>query len=324
MLRMKATKRHPYPYNFEEFLSWFATEEDCWDYLEWLRWGEQFTCPKCGCHAAWPLKARHMRQCKKCGRQTSATAGTVFADGRKPLRFWFHVIWMLMAQKTGMSAENFHEAFGFGSYQTSWGWLQKLRSVMVRPGRDKLCGRVEVDETFVGGQKEGARGRGAQGKTLVLVAVEGEKKQKLGRVRFRVVQKASRDAVRNFVADYIEKGSTIVTDGFYPYVVVEGDFQHEKYVQNPSRNGKVIKDKSQESNLEHVHLVISLLKRWLAGTLQGSVTPNHLTGYLDEFAFRFNRRKSTYRGLLFFRLVSQALTTRPLGIKDFYKSKIKM
>ena len=95
-------------------------------------------------------------------------------------------------------------------------------------------------------------------------------------------------------------------------------------MQNPSRNGKVIKDKSQESNLEHVHLVISLLKRWLAGTLQGSVTPNHLTGYLDEFAFRFNRRKSTYRGLLFFRLVSQALTTRPLGIKDFYKSKIKM
>lgn len=169
---MKATTEHPYPKNFEEFLDWFSTDQDCADYLEWVRWGDGFTCSKCGGHDYWQM-SDGIRRCKRCRFKNRVTAGTVFEDGRKSLRLWFHVMWLLMAQKTGMSAQNFHDAFGFGSYQTPWGWLQKLRSVMIRSGREKLAGRVEVDETYVGGQKEGKRGRGAESKTLVIVAIEG-------------------------------------------------------------------------------------------------------------------------------------------------------
>jgi len=181
---MKATAEHPYPRTFEEFLEWFSSEEDCAKYLEWIRWPRDFVCPGCGGTQAWRTD-RGLWHCQGCQRQSSVTAGTVFEDSRKPLRLWFHVMWLMMAQKTGLSAKNLCETYGFGSYQTAWGWLRKLRSVMVRPGRDRLAGRVEVDETYVGGQQEGTRGRGAEGKTRVLVAVEGDTKKKLGRVRFR-------------------------------------------------------------------------------------------------------------------------------------------
>ena len=311
---MKATIGHPYPHTFEEFLDWFRTEEDCASYLEWIRWNDGFVCPRCGGRQAWRIRRKALRECRTCGHQSSVRAGTVFEDTRKPLRLWFHVIWLMMSQKTGMCARNFFETFGFGSYQTSWGWLQKLRSVMVRPGRDPLEGRVEVDETYIGGAKEGKRGRGAAGKTLVLVAVEGESGKRLGRVRFRMAEDATGESIKPFVADYVGKGATIVTDGLKSYDMLDGmGYIHEKHVQNPADKSLPV-----ESRLEHVHLVVSLVKRWLAGTHQGAVTPEHLAGYLDEFAFRFNRRKATHRGLLFYRLLQQAVLTRPPPIKQFH------
>jgi transposase-like protein len=233
------------------------------------------------------------------------TAGTVFEDSRKPLRLWFHVMWLMMAQKTGLSAKNLCETYGFGSYQTAWGWLRKLRSVMVRPGRDRLAGRVEVDETYVGGQQEGTRGRGAEGKTLVLVAVEGDAKKRLGRVRFRCVPTIDRMNVELFVGDCVEPGAQVVTDGLSVYGHLQAaGFDHRPRVQ--TTGGAAAREE-----LDHVHLVISLLKRWLGGTHQGAVTPAHLQAYLDEFSFRFNRRLSQHRGKLFYRLMQQAVTTRP-------------
>ena len=312
IFNMKATPEHPYPNDYEEFMDWFQTDQDCADYLEWIRWGDHFSCSKCGCHESWQM-ADGIRRCKSCRFKNRVTAGTVFEDGRKSLRLWFSVMWLLMAQKIGMSAKNFHDAFGFGSYQTSWGWLQKLRSVMIRAGRERLSGRVELDETYVGGQKEGKRGRGAECKTLVLVGVEGESGKKLGRVRFRIIEGATSEAIQKFVEDYIDEKATVVTDGLKSYDFLDAARTHERYVQ--SGKNKV---KENESRLEHVHLVISLLKRWLLGTHQGAVTPMHLAGYLDEFAFRFNRRTSMHRGKLFYRLVEQAVTTRPKPIKDFY------
>ena len=213
---MKATIENPYPRVFEEFLDWFTCEEDCVKYLEWIRWSDGFVCPKCEGTKAWHT-ARGLWQCQVCQRQVSVTAGTVFEDSRKPLRLWFHVMWVMMSQKTGLSAKNLCDTYGFGSYQTAWGWLQKLRSVMVRSGRERLTGRVEVDETYVGGQKKGARGRGAEGKTLVLVAVEGKVKKKLGRVRFRCVEAIDRINAESFVQDYIEPGTQVVTDGLSVY-----------------------------------------------------------------------------------------------------------
>ncbi len=311
---MKATLAKPYPRDFEEFLDWFSTEEDCAAYLEWIRWSAGFVCAKCGSTQAWRT-ARGLWHCQGCQRQSSVTVGTVFEDSRKPLRLWFHVMWLMMAQKTGLSAKNLSDTYGFGSYQTAWGWLQKLRSVMIRVGRERLVGRVEVDEAYVGGQKEGTRGRGAEGKTLVLVAVEGDAKKKLGRVRFRCVAAINGNTVESFVQDYVEPGAVVVTDGLSVYDGLgECGFDHRAHTI--STGGE-----AASKQLEHVHLVISLLKRWLGGTHQGAVTPSHLQAYLDEFSFRFNRRLSRHRGKLFYRLMQQAVTTRPPAVKAMYVSK---
>lgn len=311
---VKATAQAPYPRTFEEFLEWFSTEEDCAEYLEWIRWSDGFVCSGCGVKKAWRTD-RGLWHCQGCQRQSSATVGTVFEDSRKPLRLWFHVIWLMMAQKTGMSAKNLCDTYGFGSYQTAWGWLHKLRSVMIRTGRERLTGRVEVDEAYVGGQKEGARGRGAEGKTAVLVAVEGEAKRKLGRVRFRCVDAIDRERVELFIRDYVEPGAMVVTDGLSVYDQLKAaGFDHHPHVITTG-------GETARSELDHVHLVISLLKRWLGGTHQGAVTPSHLQAYLDEFAFRFNRRLSQHRGKLFYRLMQQAVTMRPPTVKALYASK---
>jgi transposase-like protein len=311
---VKATKEMPYPRTFEEFLDWFSVEADCAAYLEWIRWPAGFVCPECGGTKAWRTD-RGLWHCPGCRHQTSVTAGTVFEDSRKPLRLWFHVMWLMMAQKTGMSAKNLCDMYGFGSYQTAWGWLQKLRSVMVRSGRELLAGRVEVDETYVGGQKEGTRGRGAEGKTLVLVAVEGDAKKRLGRVRLRCVETVDHATIDAFVRDYVAPGTRVVTDGLSVYDNLNAaGFKHRPHVITTGGDAAL-------RQLEHVHLVISLLKRWMGGTHQGAVTPSHLQAYLDEFSFRFNRRLSQHRGNLFYRLMQQAVTVRPPAVKAIYVSK---
>ncbi len=223
----------------------------------------------------------------------------------------------MMAQKTGMSAKNLCDTYGFGSYQTAWGWLRKLRSVMVRSGRERLAGRVEVDDVYIGGQKEGTRGRGAEGKMLILVAVEGDVKAKLGRVRFRCIAAIDRSTVESFVRDSVEPGAMVVTDGLSVYDRLgAAGYEHRSHVVTTG-------GEEARQQLEHVHLVISLLKRWLGATHQGAVTPSHLQAYLDEFSFRFNRRLSRHRGNLFYRLMQQAVTTRPPGVKALYVPKIQ-
>jgi transposase-like protein len=216
----------------------------------------------------------------------------------------------MMSHKTGLSARTLCDTFGFGSYQTAWGWLHKYRSVMIRQGREPLEGRVEVNEAYFGGAKSGTRGRGAEGKTMVLVAVEGIRNAPQ-RVRFRCVPSAQKNHLLEFVRDYVSPGATVVTDGLLAYKGLEdAGFKHERHVTSG--------DPEALEHVGHAHLVVSLLKRWIGGTHQGSVAPSHLQSYLDEFAFRFNRRLSTHRGKLFHRLMQQAITTRPPGIKEFY------
>jgi len=253
--------------------------------------------------------------CQHCRHQSSVTVGTVFENTRKSLRLWFHVMWLMMAQKTGLSAKGLCDGYEFGSYQTAWGWLHKLRSVMIREGRERLKGRVEVDEAYVGGKNEGPRGRGAVGKTLVIVAVEGIDQEKLGRVRFRCIPEITMECAEKFITDYVEPGSVVVTDGWKSYNRLEKlGYRHERNVQRTGGEDAL-------NQLNHVHLVISLLKRWLAGTHHGAVKPEHLQAYLDEFAFRFNRRLSSHRGMLFYRLVQQSVLSCPPAIKDFYNGK---
>jgi len=243
--------------------------------------------------------------CADCGRQTSITAGTLFQGTRKPLRLWFHVMWWIMSQKTGASAKNLQHTMGFRRYETAWIWLHKLRRVMIRLGRDRLKGTVEVDETFIGGEEEGARGRKTTTKALVVIAVE-VKEKKLGRIRFRVIPDASADSLAPFVKDNITPSSVVITDGWRGYASLK-KHGYQRVVKNISQSGEKASDL-----LPHVHLVVSLIKRWLMGTHQGAVTSKHLAYYLDEYAFRFNRRLSTHRGKLFYRLMQQAVSTGPV------------
>jgi transposase-like protein len=184
---------------------------------------------------------------------------------------------------------------------------------MIRSGREQLAGRVEMDETYIGGKKKGARGRGAEGKTLVLVAVEGNSSN-LGRVRFRCARTADAMSIESFAEDYILSGTVVVTDGLPAYRGLRNKgFDHCPHVITTQGD-------EARKELDHVHLVISLLKRWLIGTHHGAIRPAHLQAYLDEFSFRFNRRLSAHRGKLFHRLIQQAITFRPNNVKDIYKS----
>jgi len=303
-----------YPRHFQEFLEQFKNEDDCWNYIFEIRWPNGFVCPKCMEHSKYWLTDHKLIHCSSCGHQASVTGGTIFHGTRKPLLLWFHIMWWVVAQKTGASAYNMTDFMGFGSYETAWSWLQKLRRAMVRPGRDLLSGEVEVDETFIGGKEiaKGKQGRGTETKTLVVVATECIGKQ-IGRVRFKCIPDSTGEHLVQFVKDNIEPGSTVITDGWTGYNPLTSSKNYKHEIKAISRKGKA------HELLPHVHLVDSLVKRWINGTHQGSISPKYLSYYLDEFAFRFNRKLSTYRGKLFYRLMQQAVDTPPQPFKEIIK-----
>ena len=298
-----------YPRNLLEFERRFAGEEACRDYLMGLRWPEGFRCPRCGARRAWATK-RNLLVCAKCQHQVSLTAGTVFQDTHKPLRVWFRAMWWVTTQKTGASALGLQRELGLGTYWTAWTWLHKLRRAMVRPGRDRLGGTVEVDETYWGGEEEGVVGRLTEAKTLILVAAQQDGKG-IGRVRLGRVPNLTRQTVHGFIRQAIEPGSVVISDGLNVYAGLTG-YDHRPIV---------LRREGQEASklLPRVHRVVSLLKRWLMGTHQGAVRPEHLDYYLDEFTFRFNRRTSASRGKLFYRLMQQAVQVPPVPYKDLNK-----
>jgi transposase-like protein/ribosomal protein L37AE/L43A len=287
-----------YPRTLGEFEARFATEEACRAFLVQARWPAGFRCPRCGAATAWPVRTV-LWQCTACGRQTSVTAGTIFQDTRTPLTTWFRAMWSITSSKTGTSALALQQVLGLGSYQTAWAWLHKLRRAMVRPGRDRLSGRVEVDESFIGGLG-GARGRSTARKALIVVAAE-EVGYGMGRIRMRRIPDASADSLQGFIADAIAPGSRVHTDGWHGYdrVKANGYRHHVTFLRGEHELASEL--------LPRVHRVISLLKRWLLGTHQGAVRAAHVDYYLDEFTFRFNRRTSRHRGKLFLRLVQQAV-----------------
>ena len=298
-----------YPPSYAELRGWFPDDDACLDYLEWLRWPEGFVCPRCATARSWRMGDGRF-WCERCRRRVSVTAGTIFHRTRTPLTVWFAAAWYMTSAKNGVSAKTLHRLLGFGSYQTAWTMLHRFRKAMVRPGRDRLAGDVEVDETLVGGTKAGKRGRGAAGKVLVAVAVELLSPKGFGRCRLRVISDAEAPALRSFLLDYVEPGSVVVTDGWVSYPSAVGN----DYVHKPLPiAGSGVK---AHVPLPGTHRVASLVKRWLLGTHQGAVEPDHLQGYLDEFAFRFNRRRSEFRGLLFRRLLEQAVVVRPITYRS--------
>ena len=291
-----------YPLNMIDLMDMFPTEEACLDYLTLIWWPEGYRCLRCSSASYWK-KARGFYHCRDCGYEGSVTRGTLFQDTHKPLRLWFQAIWYVVNQKNGVSALGLQKALGLGSYHTAWEWLHKLRRAMVRPGRDRLSGLVEMDETFIGGERIGKRGRGAEGKTLVVIAVE-ELEHGIGRIRLSPLANASGEAIKNATLEMVAPGSTIRSDGWDSYnLLTKYGYLHTPVSHAQSASGDAT---------PLAHRVASLLKRWWLGTHQGAISHEHLVYYLDEFTFRFNRRTSRSRGKLFYRLIEQALQLQPV------------
>lgn len=298
-----------YPMTFQEFVTKFGSEEQCRDYLYRLRFSSGFVCPKCNNSKAWPV-GETLFECSKCGHQTSAIAGTIFQDTRTPLTTWFTAIWWITTQKNGASAKGLQQVLGLKSYKTAWAWLHKIRKAMVYPNRTKLSGTVEIDEAYIGGEERGGKhGRGTENKILVAVAVELGTKGQLGRTRLGVIENASKKSLQRFIKNNIEDGTTIISDGWKGYTALtSAGYLHIVH----SKKDAI----SEDDLLPNVHRIISLLKRWLLGTHQGAVSGKHMQAYLDEYAFRFNRRKSAQRGLLFYRLLECAMLVGPTTLDE--------
>lgn len=294
-----------YPRTAVEMRDWFPTEDACRAYLISLRWPDGITCPACGATEVWEKTLLY--RCAHCNHDFSVTSGTLFAATHKPLRAWFEAIWHVTDQKSGVSALGLQRVLGLGSYRTAWNWLHKLRKAMVRPGRDRLSGVVEVDEAFIGGPRSGKRGRGAAGKTLVMIAAQADGR-KIGRIRMVCIPGASAANLLSAIERTIEPGTRIQTDQWKGYSGLKKLGYDHEVIHPIAELG--------ENLLPRINLTASLLKRWLLGTHQGAVRPQHLDYYLDEFTFRFNRRTSRSRGLLFYRLLQQAVALDPVKGKD--------
>jgi transposase-like protein len=298
-----------YPRTYREFVKMFANEEACTIYLEQLRWPRGFNCPACGTTAVPWRQSRGRLVCAACRHQASVTAGTIFDKTRTPLTTWFEVAWHVTTAKNGLSAKTLERTLGT-TYRVAWAMLQRYRVAMVRTERERLSGEVEVDEAYVGGVEHGGRhGRGAS-KCIVVIAVELRHPKGFGRARMRHVSDVSAASLLPFVCDAVAPGTVVLTDGWGGYNgLAKHGYERQKIVVSSSGDPAHI-------SLPGAHRVTSLFKRWILGTHQGAVTADHLQSYLEEFTFRFNRRTSRSRGLVFRRLLEQAVVTGPVTESD--------
>ena len=287
-----------FPKTATEFEKRFATEEDCRAYWIKARWGGKPACARCGSTYVWPIRGGTTFECRDCDHQTSLTAGTVLEKTRKPLKMWFRAVFEISTRRTGISAMDLMRIMGFGSYKTAWSWLHKLRAALVRPQREPLGPFVQMDEALVGG-------KGGPHKELVLVAAEAD-----GRVRLAHAETNDKATLKRFADGQIAADARVVTDGLASY---DGDSLGERPYQ------RIVQSKAErrESDaLQVCHWTISLLKRWLLGTHAGAVGPKHLQAYLDEYAFRHNRRKTNGVGRIAARVIEQLVVRQPLTMRS--------
>ena len=319
-----------YPNTSKDFQVQFVTEDDCVKYLLRIRWPDGLICPFCHAKAdAW-ISERYKLKCSKCRKVHSVLSGTVFQGTHTPLLTWFRIMWHICLQKNGYSALSIQRSLGL-SYPTAWLCLHKLRRAMVRNDQDRLSGEVEVDECYVGGACEGKRGRGADRKSIVLVAAERKLSEKtgrtiFGRIRLKCIPNVSSETLPKEIKALVEPGTTIHTDGWSGYNgIEEAGYPHVAHKQKTIKQTTPFSEEgnlTESSSLPLCHRAISLLKRWILGTLQGSVGKNHLQYYLNEFTFRFNRRTSKYRGMLFWRLIQMATTHQASSQKEIVNHKM--
>lgn len=305
---MELVSGHDYPNTYREFVKMFPDDTTCAVFLAQLRWPEGFICPACKTVSVPWIESRGRLACPVCRHQTSVTTGTILDKTRTPLIIWFEAAWHVTSAKNGMSAKTLERTIGT-SYQVAWMMLQRFRVAMVKSDRNQLSSDVEVVETFVGGKENGGKRGHGTAKSIVVIAVEIKPKG-FGRVRMRLIPDASGDSLLPFVKEMVAPGSVVRTDGWRGYNGLTNiGYKRDILVQSSS-------DDPAHVSMPGVHRVASLLKRWLLGTHQGSVLPNHLQSYLEEFTFRFNRRTSRSRGLVLRRLLEQAVRTDPVTQAD--------
>jgi hypothetical protein len=287
-----------FPKTATEFERRFATEEDCRAYWIKARWGGKPACARCGSTYVWPIRGGTTFECRECDHQTSLTSGTLLEKTHKPLKMWFRAVFEISTRRTGISAKDLQRIMGFGSYKTAWAWLHKLRAALVRPEREPLGPFVQMDEALVGG-------KGGPHKELVLVAAEAD-----GRVRLAHAETNDKATLRRFADGQIAPDARVVTDGLASYDSDSlGDRPYERIVQTKA-------ERREGDALQVCHWTISLLKRWRLGTHAGAVGPKHLQSYLDEFAFRHNRRKTNGVGRIAARVIEQLVARQPLTMRS--------
>jgi transposase-like protein len=286
-----------FPKTATEFEARFATEEDCRAYWIEARWGGRPACASCRSERLWTIRDGTTFECADCGHQTSLTSGTLLEKTRKPFKMWFRAVFEISTRRTGISGKDFQRIMGFGSYKTAWTWLHKLRAAMVRSDSDPLGPFVQADETLVGG-------KGGPHKQLVLVAAEAN-----GRVRLAHADNNDETTLKSFADAEIAADARIVTDGLASYNARSlGERLHDAIVQT-----KV--ERRACDAVQGCHWTVSLLKRWLIGTHAGAVRSKHLQAYLDEFAFRHNRRKTRGVARIAARVIESLVATPPLTMR---------
>ena len=298
-----------YPYTIRDFFHMFPNENACLNYLIDLRWPTGYVCPACHQACSPWHESRRRLACPLCRHKVTVTADTIFENTRTPLTTWLDAAWHVTTAKNGLSAKTLERTIGT-SYHVAWMMLQRFRVAMVNSERTKLAGTVEVDETLVGGEEHGGkRGRGAE-KDIVVIAVEMKEGKAFGRTRMRHIPDASEASLLPFIQDSIVPGATLVTDGWRGYNKI-GGYGYSREIRNISDS-----DDFAHVLMPGVHRLASLLKRWILGTHQGSVSGMHLQAYLEEYTFRFNRRNAKSRGLVFKRLIEHSLKTKPITQSD--------
>jgi Zn ribbon nucleic-acid-binding protein/transposase-like protein len=286
-----------FPKTATEFEARFATEADCRAYWIEARWGGKPACARCSSTRMWTERDGFLFECADCGHQTSLTSGTLLEKTRKPFKMWFRAVFEISARRNGISAKDLQRIMGFGSYKTAWSWLHKLRTAMVRPDREPLGPFVQIDEALVGG-------KGGPHKELVLVAAEAN-----GRVRLAHADNNDGATLKQFSDGQIAADTHVVTDGHAGYNSESlGERPHEMIVQTKS-------ERRENDALQGCHWTVSLLKRWLLGTHAGAVRDKHLQSYLDEFAFRHNRRKTNGVARIAARVIENLVKCKPLPMR---------
>ena len=286
-----------FPKTATEFEARFATEEDCRDYWIEARWGGKPACARCTGTRLWTIRGGTTFECADCGHQTSLTSGTMLEKTRKPFKMWFRAIFEISTRRTGISAKDLQRIMGFGSYETAWTWLHKLRAAMVRSNSEPLGPFVQADEALVGG-------KGGPNKELVLVAAEAN-----GRIRLAHAGNNDEATLKHFADAQIAADTHVVTDGLASYNARSlGARPHDAIVQTKA-------ERREGDTLQACHWTISLFKRWLLGTHAGAVKPKHLQAYLDEFVFRHNRRKTVGTARIAARVIGQLVVRPPLTMK---------